>query len=345
MTKSRLPDLNGNAAILPVHIDATMTSVFRNCPQKFLLEFVYGFRPPGLSIDLHAGACFAAGVEEVYRQIHHHHRPYDEAVVRAHARFMTEWGDMEPPDWKKTAKTRDRVWEAIVGGGDADNQGYFEAYPPLTDDIQPYVASDGKPTLEYTFAIPLEPVAETWEWDRPPHGHFPRHPSGSPFVYCGRFDMLGTYHQRPIIKDDKTGSSMGRDWAEKWDLRSQFIGYTWACRQCGIDVDSVAVRGIGILKEKFHQLQTIKVYNDMIRERWLEQLRRDLWRIVRSWDEGYFDYNLADACTNYGLCIFRDMCQSADPSPWASNYEVRRWNPLDLNPVGAKPPPQPLLTF
>ena len=327
-----LPRLGSIDAILPQHIDSTMMSAFRNCPQKFALEFLYGLRPPGLSIDLHAGACFASALEEVYKQIHVAKRPLTDALTFAHARFMTEWGDFQIPDWKKTPKTKDRVWAALVGGGDDENMGYLEAYPPLTDEVQPFFDSNGKPTLEYTFAIPLEPAIDPHTPYDNPHT-FPLHPNGSPFVYSGRFDMLGIRHGRPVVRDEKTGQSMGREWAEKWDLRSQFIGYTWACRECGIDLDTVVVRGIGILKEKFHQLEAVKTYSDFMRFRWLEQLRRDLWRLRRSWDEGYFDFNLGDACTQYGLCMFRDMCQSADPTPWASTYEVRRWNPLNKNPI------------
>ena len=46
--------------ILPGYIDATMTTCFRSCPRKFYDEFVLGLRPPGLSIDLHAGGADGA---------------------------------------------------------------------------------------------------------------------------------------------------------------------------------------------------------------------------------------------------------------------------------------------
>ena len=100
------------------------------------------------------------------------------------------------------------------------------------------------------------------------------------------------------------------DWSSQWDLRSQFIGYTWACQQAGLNVDTVVVRGISILKTKIDSQEAEKIYSDDLRARWLDQLRRDLWRLRRSWDEGHFDYNFGDSCTSYGNCIFLTACSA-----------------------------------
>ena len=54
---------------LPLHIDSTMMSCARSCLQKFFREFVEGYRPAGISIDLHAGGCFASALEETYKQV------------------------------------------------------------------------------------------------------------------------------------------------------------------------------------------------------------------------------------------------------------------------------------
>lgn len=320
---------------LPPYIDSTMRSCLVSCPQKFFREFVQGYRPPGISIDLHAGGCFAGALEETYKQVHLHHRPLDVALQLAQARFFTEWGDFEVPEWKKTAKTADRVWEAIAGDGTSKGRGYFEEYGPLTDHVQPYFDKTGKPTFEYTFAIPLEPCAQnqTDENDND-YDCFPFHPNGSPFLYTGRFDMLGSYQGRPVVRDEKTtGGSIGQGWADQWDLRSQFMGYVWACQQCGIDLDTVVVRGIAIQKTQIIHAEAIKTYTKHMIERWHEQLRRDLWRLRRAYDEGYWDYNFADACTSYGGCMFNRVCQSATPDSWLNEFEVRRWNPLEKNPI------------
>lgn len=318
--------------ILPTYIDATMMSCFRACPRKFYLEFVLGVRPPGLSIDLHAGACFASALEETYNQIYIHKKSLSQALEVSYARFLIEWGEFEIPDWKRTSKTKDRVWEAVVGGLGLDDRGYFQEYPPETDDIRPFIAADGKPTLEYTFAIPLEPAFPSGDAEEATG--FPLHPSGQPFLYTGRFDMLGNYQGRPVVRDEKTtGGSIGQAWSSQWDLRSQFIGYTWACQQCGLDLDTVVVRGIAIQKTQIVHAEAIKTYSNFMRERWVEQLRRDLWRLRHCHDDGYFDFNLGDSCTAYGNCIFMNVCQSQSPESWLSEFAIRHWNPLDKNPA------------
>ncbi len=298
---------------LPIYVDSTMITCFRQCPQKFWLEFVRGFRPAGRSIDLHAGACFAGALENVSKFVHLSNMSLEDALMHAHAKYLIQWGDFEIPSHKKTAKTMDRVWEAV--------EDYFHKYPPRTDHVQPYFL-DGKPTFEFTFAIPLD------------FPGWPRHPSGDPFIYCGRFDLLGAYSDRPVVRDEKTtGTSIGANWSEKWDLRSQFIGYVWACQQSGLDLDTVIVRGVGILKTMFHQVEAMKIYGKHIVDRWLEQVRRDLERMLKCYEEDYWDYNLGDACTSFGNCIFLPMCSSPNPERWTNQYEVRHWNPLLKDPV------------
>jgi len=319
-------------AILPTYIDSTMLTCFRSCPEKFRLEFVYGLRPPGLSIDLHAGACFALAIETVYRAFWEEGKSLQDALVKAHGVYAVAWGDFEIPTWKATGKTFDRVWEAV--------EEYFKTWTPRTDHIQPYF-TDGKATFEYTFSIPLEPVVSfdpirtnMEDRDEIYRTHFPTHPCGEPFMYSGRFDMLGSYLGKPVVRDEKTsGRTAGDGWADQWNLRNQFIGYTWACQQSGIDVDSVCVRGVSILKTKIGMVEAIKPYSDFLRAKWLEQVRRDLWRLRRAWDEGYFDLNLADTCTAYGNCIFMDICASREPEAWMNQFTVNRWNPLLKNPI------------
>lgn len=298
-------------SILPVHVDSTMMSCARSCMRKFQHEFVWGLRPRLLSVDLHAGACFATALEATYKS-YYDGAPLHDAINRAGMyAFAEAWGDFTSE--KDTPKTFDGMWAAV--------ESYFDQYPPQADHVQPYIDSDGKPTFEFSFAIPLDGP----DW--------PEHPSGGPFIYSGRFDKLGTYHGKTLPCDEKTTARLDSKWADQWNLRSQFIGYVWACRQLGLTVDSVCVRGVVITKRQpVRHVEAIKIYSDDLIARWLEQLRRDLWRIRRAWDEGYFDYNFGESCTAYSGCMFTELCRSRAGMATIDEFTVRRWNPLDKNP-------------
>jgi hypothetical protein len=300
-----------------------MLTSFASCAQKFNLAFRQGYRPKGVSIDLHAGACFATAVETVRRQVHVAKQSLANALVVAHARFMQEWGEVEPPEWnaRKKAKSKDNVWYGV--------ESYFERWSPLTDYVKPYRTTEGQPTLEYTFSLPLEPLTRLQS-----EGGFPSHPSDPdlPFVYAGKFDMLGELHNRPVVCDDKTTSGIGPTWADQWDLRRQFIGYVWALQQLGFDCDTAVIRGVSFQVTEVKLIEAIRPYSKFLVDRWHEQLRRDLWRIVACYEADYWDYNLADACTAYGGCQFAQVCGSPHGESWLSEFEVRHWSPLSHHP-------------
>lgn len=305
--------------VLPTVLDSTMRSCLRSCPQKYFKEFVLGLRPAALSVDLHAGSCFASALERIRKSIFGESRmDLNGALLSAYPHFLQEWGDFT--SFKDTPKTQTNVWAAV--------ESYFDQYPPLSDSVQPY-SHEGVPTYEFTFAIPLNPS----------DGFEPHPVTGDPWLYGGRFDMLGAYHSRPCVLDEKTTTSIGAAWYDQWQLRGQFIGYVWACQQLGINLDTVVCRGVGILKTKISHAEAVKQYSDFIIERWLNEVRKDthllarLWRDYLSAGSSAFDFNLADACSSYGGCPFKDLCASSNEEIYYSQYAVRRWNPTARNPV------------
>lgn len=137
------------------------------------------------------------------------------------------------------------------------------------------------------------------------------------------------YEGMKLGEDDKTTSSLGPSWSRQWDLRSQFTSYVWGARAAGIHLDGFLIRGVSILKTKYDTQQAITYRPDWQIDRWYEQLHRDLLRMVAAWEEGYFDYSLDHACTEYGGCPFRGVCLMRDPTPLlAQQYQRRRWDPV-----------------
>ena len=304
-------------AILPAHIDSTMINAFRACAQKFWNEYILGLRPGEKSIDLHAGSVFSATLERFCKEVYLNGLDSPAALARAHATFMSQWGDFIIRK-EGHPKTPENMWAAV--------EDYVRVYPPGSDRVQPYFAGNTA-TFEYSFAIPLD------------FPGFPRHPvSGDPFIYAGRFDLLGKRDGRPVVRDEKTAQRLESNWAEKWDLRSQFLGYCWALQHFGIPCNTVVVRGVIITKTMIRQVEAVKVYPQHLINIWFEQLRRDLIRLVRCWEEQYFDYNLGDTCTAYSHCAYIPLCSSPMPQNWYDSYEVTRWNPLLRNPSAPTAP-------
>lgn len=303
-------------AILPAHIDSSMMTSFRACHQKFFNEYILGLRPSDTSIDLHAGACFSATLERYYREVFQNGQLNDIALARAYATFTDEWGDFTLSN-PNHPKTPENMWAAV--------ESYLSTYPARTDSCQPYF-TNGVPSYEYSFAIPLDMAG------------FPVHPvSGDPFIYSGRFDMFAKWNGLPAVRDEKTAQRLESNWSEKWDLRSQFLGYCWALQYSGIKCNTAIVRGVIITKKDIRQVEAIKTYPQFLIDRWFDQLRRDLIRLVECYRAGYWDYNLGDTCTAYSHCPFIPLCSSPTPENWYSSYSERRWNPLSRNPVGSAP--------
>ena len=71
-----------SAIMLPLHVDSTMLAAFRACPTKLRWEFVEHLGPVRPSVDLHAGASFAKGIEETYRS--HFERSLSPAAALAY---------------------------------------------------------------------------------------------------------------------------------------------------------------------------------------------------------------------------------------------------------------------
>lgn len=289
---------------LPVVLDSSMLTTFRACRKKFEYSYLYNLHPPGKSIHLVAGGAFAAGIDAARKYYYTAQAPsYDEMIISAMAAFIREWGDFTAPEGH--AKSFENTFHAL--------EMYFHHHPPGRDSVQPLKKADGTPTTEFSFAIPL-PI---------------EHPiTGDPFIYAGRFDMLGKWDELLTILDEKTTSALGQSWLDQWSLRGQFIGYCWACQQLGYPVRQVAVRGVGILKTEIKFLTALQQYPQYLIDRWYFQLLDTVKELCAFYEAKSFSYNFGDSCAAYGGCAYRTLCEASEPEAWTSNYEVRVWNPL-----------------
>lgn len=283
--------------------DSSMLATLRSCKHKFALEYLQNWKPRVESHHLRAGAAFAKGLEVTRRSFYAESKNPDTSLELGIKGLLEAYGDFQPPD--DSSKTAARMAGAL--------EFYFAKWPLGQDPAVPSLIG-GKHGIEFSFATPL-PL---------------NHPTtGEPLIYCGRADQVCDFAGGRYVEDDKTASQLGASWSRQWDLRSQFTGYCWAARVAGIPVQGTLVRGISILKTKYDCAEAVTYRPEWQVDRWLGQTVRDITAAMKCWEEGYWDWALDHACTEYGGCAFRQICLLQDPQPFLDlNFERRYWNPL-----------------
>jgi hypothetical protein len=300
-------------ASLPEILDSTIIAEYVACPTKFYYSFARKLGSPFASIDLIAGGAFARGLEIFRKSYYGLHSPFKGNVTASLEQGMVEalaaYGEVEVPEFKD-AKRPERVITALAA--------YVEKYPPATDHIQPKLTPDGEPMVEFTFSVPL-PI---------------RHPeTGNPFLYAGRFDMVGVYKDQLIGVDEKTTSQLGATWAAKWNLRAQFTGYTWALQQHNIPVIGMMTRGVSFLAKSHGFEESLQLRPQWMIDQWYEQMLANVQNMVASWEKNWYNQDFGDTCAAYSSCPFQTLCTSADPEAWIpGRYGIRDWNPLSKVP-------------
>lgn len=298
----------------PHVIDNTMRSAFVACERKWGWQYDVNIVPRKNSIHLHAGGAYAKGLEEARRAVFTGGHNMRDALALGAEAVIAFWGEYEDALWSWSEgadpqvhrnKTLDAVLLAL--------EKYWEAYPPITDPLQP-VIEGGRLGVEFGFALPFGV----------------NHPeTGEPLLYAGRYDMLGMFHNQLFVVDDKTTSQLGPTWSDQWHMRSQFTGYCWGARSYGYPVAGAIIRGMAFLKNEFKTQQAITYREDWKIDRWHKQLVRDVERMKEVWQHKDYNYDLADACSAYGGCPYRMLCNSAAPERWIGEYVENTWNPVE----------------
>lgn len=303
---SRLP--------FPDYLDSTMLNSAKSCSMKFNWSFLRDLHPQGTSIHLTAGAAIAAGLQAARLFYYDPKHPVrgrvhiDELLEAAFPAFCKEWGNADfHEDHQKSFVNSFCALEA-----------YLLEHHPFMESVQPLRSPDGKPRVEFSFAIPL-PIS---------------HPTtGDPLLYCGRFDLLGEWNGLPCILDEKTTSALGETWRKQWDLRGQFLGYCWACQQLGYPVRNVIVRGIALLKTQYNFLTVPVHYPQYLIDRWYISTLKTVEDLIFTWQNNGYNYNLGDACSAYGGCSYKVLCEANNPEEWVSHFAVSKWNPIARDPL------------
>lgn len=290
--------------MFPHAVDSTILAAFRSCPQKAFRTYVQHWKPKSESVHLIAGGAFAKGVEVGRRAFFENGLSAADSEAEAIGALIQAYGDFECPS--DSAKSLERMCGAL--------EFYFAQYPLGADGMTPITLANGSRGIEFSFAEPLSI----------------KHPvTGNPILYTGRSDMIADFAGARYIVDEKTTSQLGASWPRQWENRSQFTGYCWASAQSGVPVEGAIIRGVSILKTKYDTLQTITYRPQWEIDRWVHQVEVDLLRMIKCWEDGWWDYNLDHSCGDYGGCSLLQICKSEDPVSWLPMYfEQKVWDPL-----------------
>ncbi len=296
--------MNIQRPMFPHTIDSTILSTFRSCPRKFFWQYVEHWKSRGPSVHLVAGGAFASGIEAARDAFYVQSLSAADSEALGITALIRHYGEFPCPP--ESPKSLERMCGAL--------EFYFSQYPLGADGANPITLANGRRGIEFSFAEPLAI----------------NHPvSGHPILYTGRSDMIAERAGGIYIYDEKTTSSLGASWGRQWEMRSQFTGYSWAAAKQGIKTNGAIVRGVSILKTKYDTLEVPTYRSQHEVDRWEQQVIRDLKRMIQMWEEGYWDYNLDGACTDYGGCSFVQVCKAVNPDDWLPvNFERRVWDPL-----------------
>src|SRR5215471_9935976 len=216
----------------PEAIDSSMIASFKSCPQLFKKIYIQGWKTKSEKPDLHAGKAFAHGLEIGRRAYYEQGMPAAEAEARGLGALIEAYGPYECP--ADNPKSLERVAGAY--------EYYMDHYPLSNQTGFPILLPGGKRAIEVSFAHPL-PI---------------NHPeTDQPLLIVGRGDMICQYAGAEYGEDDKTTKSLGPTWSRQWDMRSQFLCYTWGFREMGFNIAGFLVRGISILKTKYDTQEAI----------------------------------------------------------------------------------------
>lgn len=258
------------------------------------------------SIHLISGGAFAKGLEVVRKSYFDKGLSFEESFSLGSAALIGAYGNVEPHP-KYGAKN---VWN-LIGAMEY----YFKTWP-IDRIILPNKRPDGIHEIEYNFVLPI------------PNTTHPNH--GGPILYCGRFDMVGKHENGMLLgEDDKTTTQLGESWFNRWRLSNQLIGYTWGAQEHGFPLGGFNIRGVSLLKHSYGSADAVVMIGRGRVKLFLENLQKTVNRMVRSYTNNEWEYDLGGSCSAYGGCDYLPLCEASDPEDWIEpNYVVNEWNPL-----------------
>lgn len=320
MTEAPSPFFKGTT--LQFAWDSTSIGYLMDCPYKYKLTIIDGWRKKDESVHLTFGGYFASSME-VYAAAKAAGADHEEALdVTVAAVLEFSWvrplndkgekimevgnGQAWDPD-NSPKKNRDTLLRTVIW--------YFEEYKD--DSAKTMILPSGKAATEVTFK--LESGLKS-NYDQ------------SEYLLTGHLDKGVVYGDDPFVMDQKTtGGGLGSYYFSQFDLSNQMSQYTFAGRIIwNVPLRGVIIDAAAILVGSTSFGRSITMRSEAQLSEWHTNVGRWLKLAEIFADSGEYPMNL-QSCNNYGGCVFKGIC-SKDPrvreAYLKTDFEKRFWNPL-----------------
>lgn len=282
-------------------IDHSSLAMFKDCPRKYNLGILQGFRLGTAAPPLVFGSAYHAGLESFDHALSRG-ATRDEALIYGIRKALTY--ELPPGD---TARTRETLIRALVW--------YEEAY--RNDFALTHHLPDGRPAVELSFRVELP---------------FSFSHSSDPVLYIGHIDKIVEYQGLLYAMERKhTKSALSDHFWLRYTFSSQISGYNLACETNfnvatgGAIIDATQV-GVNFARFGRRIAARVKTHQEewlLDTAYWLEQLNASF--TTDRWPHNH------EACSKYGGCQFRQVC-FANPAVRSvilrDHYRVEKWDPL-----------------
>lgn len=301
--------------------DNTALSSYKDCPRKYFIRHVMGWRSEGTSLPLIFGLSWHSGQDVVWKYA----KQLDKETLRdsAMAAFLETWEaeglpaelDIQQLDWysPRVPATAHEMYHH-----------YIESRWPMLQQAE-LIAS------ESPFAVPLPRSEGIW--------------------YVGRLDKSVKFNNQKLILEHKSTTEYKKDggfkvdYVEGWYSDSQVKGYEFGGDLFFDGIDAVWVDAALVHKTVHNAFRFIPVAHQKgLLEEWLTDTLEWVRRVEQdkaTYQEnggrlakGCFPKNEASCYGKFGRCSFLDICRTtSDPAALTQvpmGFIEEFWSPFDV---------------
>lgn len=281
--------------------DQTSIKLAEECLYKYKLTMIDGWQSPHRSVHLLFGGWYATALEHFHKHVALGMEREDAVREVVREVLVSTWIDGSPWLSDHNTKTRENLIRTIVW--------YLDQFED--DACKTIILSDGKPAVEYTFALPVD----------------------NDIIFTGHIDRFVEYAGFPYAQDQKTSqNTITPKYFEGFNPDTQMSMYTFAGRIIynapvkGVIIDAAQI-AVGFTR--FERGFTFRTNAQL--DEWYDHSMWHIEQARKATLENYFPMNRT-SCGNYGGCPFRHACSRSpevrEQFLKADFVQGPKWNPL-----------------